>query len=577
MDKMITCKEAADLWNFTERWVSIMCKEGKIPGAVKQGHRWFLPADTQKPADNRVKTGAYRKEGGPSNLPLPVGVTDYKKACTEYYFVDKTYLIKEFLDQKPTVSLFLRPSRFGKTLSLDMLRVFFEKTDEDTSRYFQNRRIWMYGEAYRRHQGQYPVIALSFKDATFDTWGKTLRKFSDILQREYARHAVLATSDKLSNYEKNLYDEIVNEKADEVSLSSSLFNLCRMLHEHYGKQPIVMIDDYDTPLLYSRMNDYFDQMVFFLQNLFSGAFKDNPHLSFGILFGTLKYPAEHIFRDFVMPRVFSFTDAKFNTSFGFTEDEVLQMAAYTAQTADLTSLREWYGGYAEGSDELLNPWSAVNYLANGCKIQPYWTNSGARELLLPLFQGSSYGTMEHLRTLLSGESVRTQVEIDAADPDNPQSLAEVYGLLVQEGLLHIAGQEVRPNGVILYDVEFPNIEVTQCCRRELLNYLKENQTIAPAPALQLQDAIYRKNISRFQQALKLLLYQSIRSHKEPNEEYYQSLFTGLMVLTEETYKVEEEPGGPDSYELVLVPKAEPMPEVRIEIKAGKTVKLLYSK
>ena len=578
MQKMLSCKEAADLWNFTERWVSIMCKEGRIPGAVKQGHKWMIPADTQKPVDSRIKTGAYRKEGGPSNLPLPAGVSDYRKACTEYYYVDKTLFIKEFLDQKPPVSLFVRPRRFGKTLIMDMLRTFFENTGEDTSRYFQNRRIWSCGESYRRHQGMYPVIYFTFKDIKFDTWGKSLRKFGDILQYEYSRHSVLAASDKLSGYEKNFYEAVVSGKADEIQIASSLFNLCRMLHEHYGTAPVLLIDDYDTPLIQSKAYDYYDPLIFFLQNLFSGTFKDNPHLSFGILAGTHKFPSENIFRDYVAPRVFSFTDHSFRDTFGFTQDEVIQMAAYSGMSVDIDELIEWYGGYSVGDEVIMNPWSVVSCLANGGQIQPYWAAAGAGEILRPMFRSSAYGSMEHLRALFSGKSIRTQVDLESPDPDNPQTLAEVYGLLVHEGYLHIVGQMIRPNGVILHSLEFPNKEVSFICRKELLSFLKDEQIIAAAPALLLQDAIYTHNAPRFQQALKQLLYQSIRNNKEPGEAYYQSLFTGLMLLSEEAYSIEEAPAAPDNYELQLIPLAEDgMPEVKIEIKAGKTVKLLYSK
>ena len=185
--------------------------------------------------------------------------------------------------------------------------------------------------------------------------------------------------------------------------------------------------------------------------------------------------------------------------------------------------------------------------------------------------------MEHLRTLLSGKPVRTQIETDVQDPENPQTLAEVYALLINEGFLHVTGEEIRPNGMILYDLAFPNIEVTLCCRKELLSYLKEVQAIAAAPALQLEDALYTRSTGHFQKALKQLLYESIRNHKEPNDEYYQSLFTGLMILTEECYTVIESDTAGDNYDLILKPKCEPMPEVKIEIKAGKTVKLLYSR
>ena len=217
-------------------------------------------------------------------------------------------------------------------------------------------------------------------------------------------------------------------------------------------------------------------------------------------------------------------------------------------------------------------------IADCGQIQPYWAAGGASEILRPMFRSSAYGSMEHLRALFAGKAITTQVDLESPDPENPQTLAEVYGLLVHEGYLHVIGQTIRPNGVILHSLEFPNKEVSIICRKELLSYLKDEQIIAPAPALLLQDAIYNHNASRFQQALKQLLYQSIRSNKEPGEAYYQSLFTGLMLLSEEAYSIVEAPAAPDNFELQLIPlNDEGMPEVKIEIKAGKTVKLLYSK
>ena len=162
---MKSCKQMAVVWGISERRVTEFCKEGMIPGAVKVGKRWQIPDDAKRPADKRIVTGRYIKSGVENEKkPLPVGISDYIRAQSEYYYVDKTLLIKEFLDRKAFVSLFTRPRRFGKTLNMDMLRVFFEISDEDTSRYFTDKAIWKCGDEYRKHQGKYPVIFLTFKD-----------------------------------------------------------------------------------------------------------------------------------------------------------------------------------------------------------------------------------------------------------------------------------------------------------------------------------------------------------------------------------------------------------------------------
>ena len=167
---MKTCKEMASIWNVTGRTVTNFCKRGKIPGAVKVGKSWKIPDHAEKPMDGRVSSGKYvKKAASAERKSLPIGISDYVRAQSEYYYVDKTLLIKEFLDKKPLVSLFTRPRRFGKTLNMDMLSVFFESTDTDTSRYFTDKAIWKCGEEYRSHQGKYPVIFLTFKDVKFDT------------------------------------------------------------------------------------------------------------------------------------------------------------------------------------------------------------------------------------------------------------------------------------------------------------------------------------------------------------------------------------------------------------------------
>lgn len=162
-------REISELWGISEHQVANYCSNGDIPGAVKQGRSWRIPSDAQKPVDRRIKTGAYIQPAKPAVLPLPIGISDYRLASSNYYYIDKTLMIKDFLDERPMVSLFTRPRRFGKTLNMDMLRVFFEKSDEDTSVYFRNKKIWTCGQYYRDFQGKYPVIYVTFKDVKCDS------------------------------------------------------------------------------------------------------------------------------------------------------------------------------------------------------------------------------------------------------------------------------------------------------------------------------------------------------------------------------------------------------------------------
>ena len=261
MAEMIPIKEAAACWNITERRVATLCKDGKIVGAEKQGKRWMIPADTQKPVDQRIKTGAFRKTERATKRPLPIGVSNYCLASSEYYYIDKTMMIKDFIDERPMVTLFTRPRRFGKTLNMDMLRTFFEKSDEDTSVYFRDKKIWSCGQKYRDYQGKYPVIFLTFKDVKFDTWAETFAAIRDIFAKETRRHKELLTSGQCDEYSKKTYEKLAEGKVSEVELTAALLDLSAMLHQHYGIAPIIIIDEYDTPIQQGYQKDYYDKVI----------------------------------------------------------------------------------------------------------------------------------------------------------------------------------------------------------------------------------------------------------------------------------------------------------------------------
>lgn len=326
---MKNCKQIATEWGLSERTVNDLCKKNKIDGAIKVGKMWKIPDDAKKPIDGRITSGKYvRHSAGVTRKPLPIGISDYVRAQADYYYVDKTMLIKEFLDQKPLVSLFTRPRRFGKTLNMDMLRVFFEISEENTSKYFEDKAIWQCGEEYRNQQGQYPVVFLTFKDVKFDSWKATLDKIRDLLQEEFGRHQELATSERIAEYEKTYFAKIINGDASEVDLTASLAKLSQMLTKHYGKAPIIIIDEYDTPIQEGYSKDFYDEIIGFMRNFFSGAFKDNKNLTYGFLTGILRIAQESIFSGLNNLTVNSVMDEEYDQFFGFTVSEVREMLKY---------------------------------------------------------------------------------------------------------------------------------------------------------------------------------------------------------------------------------------------------------
>ena len=265
-------------------------------------------------------------------------------------------MIKDFIDERPMVTLFTRPRRFGKTLNMDMLRTYFEKSDKDTSVYFRDKKIWNCGQKYRDYQGKYPVIFLTFKDVKFDTWEETFAAIRDIFAKETRRHKELLNSDKCDEYSKKTYEKLADGKVNEVELASALLDLSAMLHKHYAVAPIIIIDEYDTPIQQGYQKDYYDKVIRFMRNLFSGGFKDNQHLSFGFLTGILRVAKESIFSGMNNLSINSVLDNKYSAYFGFTADEVMEMAEYYGAADKYDEICQWYDGYRFGKTEIFNPW-----------------------------------------------------------------------------------------------------------------------------------------------------------------------------------------------------------------------------
>lgn len=472
MSSLKTCKEMAAIWNVTERTVTNFCKNGRIPGASKVGRSWTIPDDAQKPVDRRLSSGKYRKKiVNEERKSLPIGISDYVRAQSEYYYVDKTLLIKDFLDQKPLVSLFTRPRRFGKTLNMDMLRVFFEHSDTDTSRYFTDKAIWQCGEEYRSHQGKYPVIFLTFKDVKFDTWENTIEKIRALLQEEYGRHQELVNSENLAVYEKEYFAKILNATANEVELSAALENLSKMLAAHYDKAPIIIIDEYDTPIQEGYAKDFYDEIIGFMRNFFSGAFKDNKNLSYGFLTGILRIAQESIFSGLNNLTVNSVMDKEYDRYFGFTHEEVTNMLSYYRIFEKESELKEWYDGYFFGDTEIYNPWSVINYISKGCIPQAYWVNTGKNEILEDVLKVATDDIIEKLYSLLQNETVIARIDQNVIYRSLAEDPANIYSLLLIAGYLKASRKELQADGSYLCEVSIPNREIASVYKSEILSHL----------------------------------------------------------------------------------------------------------
>ena len=567
MNQYMTSKEASAIWGISERRVGTLCSQGRIDGAMKQGRIWLIPADAKKPTDLRFKTGDYKKRSSAERLPLPIGVSDYRLASTEYYYVDKTMMIKDFLDERPIVSLFTRPRRFGKTLNMDMLRTFFEKTEQNTSVYFHDKKIWKCGAKYQNYQGKYPVIFITFKDVKFNTWAETLESVKDIFSREARRHPELRDSDRCDAYDKKAFDSLIAGEVSEVELSNALLNLSQMLHKHHGIAPIIIIDEYDTPIQQGYSCGFYDQVILFMRNLFSGGLKDNKHLSYGFLTGILRVAKESIFSGLNNLKINSILDEKYSEYFGFTKEEVREMADYYGAGDRYAEICEWYDGYRFGNSDIFNPWSVINYFSNNCKPKAFWQSTGSNDIIGEILENADDEIYQRLHLLVQGQPILTYIDTDVIYPQIRNNPSSIYSFLLVAGYLKIVRSEISFGGDFMCEVALPNKEIAFVYNKEILQKL--TNMIPQSLAIPIQEAIYSGDSDKLKGLLEKLLLQSASFYDTVGENFYHGFMLGLCALLSGYYTTSNRESGNGRYDIQLFPKNNRLPGVIIELKAGK--------
>lgn len=567
MADVMTIKEASELWGIGERRITTLCRDGRIPGAFKN-KCWLIPADAEKPDDKRVKTGAYVKSKLPEGLPLPIGVSDYKTAVSEYYYVDKTLLIKEFLDEKPKVSLFTRPRRFGKTLNMDMLKTFFEISQEDTSVLFRDKKIWSCGKKYQDYQGKYPVVFITFKDIKNVSWDDSLSNIASVLSGEFLRHKELMNSDKVNEYDKAYFQKVAAKKADEVELAQGLLILSRMLHEHYSVAPIIIIDEYDTPIQQGYTVGFYDQAVMFMRNFFSGGLKDNSHLSYGFMTGILRVAKESIFSGLNNLKINSVIDQKYSEYFGFTAEEVKEMAAYYKASEKIQEICEWYDGYRFGSTDIFNPWSVSYYFSRECVPSAFWLATGSNDIIGEILKAADDSIYESLRALLQGKTVVAYIDTNVIYPQIKEKPSSVFSFLLIAGYLKAVKTEVSFNGDYMCELAIPNREIAYVYNKEILERM--SLMIPQATSIDIQVALYTGNSTALKEKLEKLLFQSASYYDVAKESFYHGFVLGLCVIMDNRYEItSNREAGEGRFDICMEPKQKNLPGIIMELKASK--------
>ena len=547
----ISCESAAKKIGVSTRRIQQMCKQKEIVGAIKDGRNWLIP-------DNAILS---------PKKPLPIGVSDFKSATTNYYYVDKTLLIRDFLNAIPMVSLFTRPRRFGKTLNMDMLRVFFEKTPEDTSIYFKDKYIWQCGDYYTKHQGQYPVIFLSFKDVKCSSWQETFQKISKLISLEFMRHNELESSSVLSSYEKEQYHRFASENINEVDCQMGLQLLSLLLHKHYDKECVIIIDEYDTPIQQGHLCDFYNEIVDFMRNFFSGGLKDNPHLAFGFLTGILRVTKESIFSGMNNLKTNSILDNNYSSYFGFTNEEVREMLAYYDYEDKYQEICEWYDGYRFGNSEIFNPWSVINYISDQCFPKAFWQSTSSNDIIGEIIGTATPEINENLYKLFCGNTVTTYVDTSVIYPEVQSNPNSIYSFLLVAGYLKAAEIYPQNDGNYMCDVAIPNKEILYVYEKEVLNRTNQNNV-----SISIHQAIFSKDTSKLQSLLEDFMLKSISTMDGASEAFYHGMMLGLCAVLGSQFKVRSNrESGLGRFDIELLPMVKGIPGFIFEFKHTKDI------
>ena len=471
--------------------------------------------------------------------PLPIGVDNFEKLIKDgYCYIDKSMFIKELLDLKGEVNLFIRPRRFGKTLNLSMLRYFFEDTgetkkNEENRLLFQGLRIMEQGEEYTKHMGNYPVINLTLKSAKQPSFESAYSKLRKAIADEFQRHQYILANEKITEEDKKLFRKIADRKAEYDDYSGALEFLSKCLYQATEKKTVILIDEYDVPLESSYFRGFYEEMVDFIRSLFESALKTNDYLQFAVITGCLRISKESIFTGLNHLKIVSILDQRYSEHFGFTEAEVRQMMAYYGVESRFPTMKEWYDGYAFGGTEVYNPWSVINFMYDlyadvNAFPHPYWINTSSNDIIKDLIARADRETKKQIETLLGGGTLDIQVHEEVTYGDMHSNGENLWNFLYFTGYLTKESEYFKGKYIFL-KVRIPNIEVMTIYESTILNWLKD--MIKKEDFHDLYRAMEEGNAQRMTDILNGQLFGTI-SFYDSVENFYHGFLTGILSQSE---------------------------------------------
>ena len=498
---------------------------------------------------------------------VPVGIEDFERIVREdYYYVDKTQLIEELLINRAPVTLFTRPRRFGKTLNMSMIKYFFDvKNKEENKKLFENLKI--YNSEYMSEQGKYPVIFVSLKDLKGNTWEECLNRLKLFIFDLYAEFEYIR--EKMNEWDKRKFEKVLYEKEDADYIMSLKF-LSDSLYKYYGEKVIILIDEYDAPIINAFDKGYYNEAVNFFQTFYSSALKTNNSLKYGILTGITRIIKEGIFSGLNNLYVNTILSRDYSEYFGLLESEVIEMLDYFDMKYKIEEVREWYNGYIFGESEVYNPWSIVNYIREK-EIKAYWANVSGNTLLENMLNHAGESVYEDLKRFTDGESIEKYISDGTTIKSLLSNDDEIWQLLLYSGYLTKDEKQEKESDSNVYNLKIPNKEIRKYFGNMFLNrfFGTEVKTDILIKALEGGD------IKKFEETLGEIMINML-SHFDLDKEMekiYQVFMIGLVGFLMGKYEIiSNDESGYGRYDLAMIPIKSNEKAYLMEFKISKTKK-----
>ncbi|MVX62366.1 AAA family ATPase [Clostridium chromiireducens] len=488
---------------------------------------------------------------------IQIGTSDFKELINgNNYFVDKSLLIKEFIENGAKIILAPRPRRFGKTLNLSMLRYFFDiRIKNETKGLFKGLKIENEKEIMKL-QGEYPIIFITFKNQKHISFEDFQDGIRVLLSNLYREHEYLLESDKLSEFDKNDFKEIILRKASIGVLSNGISNLMVYMNKHHGKKVMLFIDEYDVPIQEAYLRGYYDGMITLIRNLLTAALKDNEYVEKSLITGILRIAKESIFSGLNNLQVNTILGFKFNNKFGFTEEELKELLQYYDLDDKSEEIRKWYNGYVFGEEIIYNPWSVLNYIDNNkAGFMPYWINSSSNDLIKRLLLKGDNNMKLELEELIEGNSINKEIDDSIVMAEVEDSNENIWSFLLMSGYLKAVRTE-NIEGVLNCELKIPNKEVLIFYRNLIKKWFLE--TLTNQKYQLMLNTLIAGNIKIFAGLFKEFVINNLSyfdiSGKEP-ERVYHAFVLGMLVSLSNKYEVKSnKESGYGRYDVMIIPK-----------------------